>query len=169
MNAPPGRLRFRNAVDLGCGTGLCGERFRDVADRLVGIDLSPKMIRKAGEKKLYDALRLGDIVEILDQDDKYYDLILAADTFIYLGDLEQVFRSIARRAGAGALFMFSTETCETGTYVLRRTCRYAHSRHYIQSLAGKYDFSVITCQTAPLRRDVEEWVPGDYYALLRDD
>lgn len=157
--------RFRQAVDLGCGTGLCGEKFRDVVDRLAGIDLSAKMIQKAGEKKLYDALRLGDIVEILDKENELYDLILAVDTFIYLGDLEPVFRSVARRADAGALFMFSTETCEAETYVLRRTCRYAHSRQYIQSLAGKYGFSMLACQTAPLRRDVGEWVPGDYYAI----
>ncbi len=157
--------RFRQAVDLGCGTGLCGERFRDVVDRLVGIDLSPKMIGKAAEKKLYEALRLGDIAEALDREDECFDLIFAADVFVYLGDLEAIFRGVARRAGAGALFLFSTESCDNGTWELRKTCRYAHSRQYLQSLAQKHGFSVVACRAAPLRREVGEWVPGDYYAI----
>lgn len=164
-----GGRRFHQAVDLGCGTGLCGERFRDVVDRLVGIDLSPKMIEKATEKKIYDTLRLGDISEILGREDECYDLVLAADVFIYLGDLEAIFRSVARRAAAGALFLFSTESCETEIWELRKTCRYAHSRRYLQSLAHEHGFSTIACRAAPLRRDVGEWVPGDYYALLRED
>ena len=160
-----GGRRFHQAVDIGCGTGLCGKRFRDKVNRLVGMDLSPKMIEKAAEKKIYDMLRLGDIAETLDREEEYFDLILAADVFVYLGDLEAIFRTVARRAGAGALFLFSTESCEAGTWVLRKTCRYAHSRQYIQSLAVKYGFSVMACHAAPLRRDVGEWVSGDYYAI----
>lgn len=157
--------RFRQAVDLGCGTGLCGEQFRDVVERLVGIDLSPKMVGKAAEKKLYEALRLGDIAETLDREDECFDLIIAADVFIYLGDMEAIFRSVARCSNAGALFLFSVESCENGTWELRKTCRYAHSRRYLQSLAQKHGFSVVACRAAPLRRDVGEWVMGDYYAI----
>ena len=39
-----------NIIDLGCGTGLCGPIFRDVAHRMVGSDLSSVMIEKAREK-----------------------------------------------------------------------------------------------------------------------
>ena len=34
-------------LDLGCGTGLAGEAFRDLARRLDGVDLSPLMIERA--------------------------------------------------------------------------------------------------------------------------
>lgn len=38
--------KFGTLFDAGCGTGLCGPLFRDMADTLVGVDLSPEMIRK---------------------------------------------------------------------------------------------------------------------------
>jgi len=31
-------------LDLGCGTGLVAGCFRDKFDRLVGVDISPKMV-----------------------------------------------------------------------------------------------------------------------------
>jgi predicted TPR repeat methyltransferase len=40
----PARL---DILDLGCGTGLSGERFRACARRLDGVDLSPRMIERA--------------------------------------------------------------------------------------------------------------------------
>lgn len=38
--------KFATLFDAGCGTGLCGPLFRDMASTLVGVDLSPEMIRK---------------------------------------------------------------------------------------------------------------------------
>ena len=49
-------LHFGSMLDLGCGTGLGGAAFRAVADRLVGVDLSPAMIAQAAAKDLYDRL-----------------------------------------------------------------------------------------------------------------
>jgi predicted TPR repeat methyltransferase len=43
--ARPGR--FGLALDLGCGTGLMGERLRGSCDRLEGFDISAEMLRKA--------------------------------------------------------------------------------------------------------------------------
>jgi len=37
----------RLAVDVGCGTGLSARAVRDLADRVVGIDLSAAMLRTA--------------------------------------------------------------------------------------------------------------------------
>ena len=57
--------RFRQVLDLGCGTGLAGAAMRPLARRLVGVDLSPGMIAAAERKGLYDRLVTGDIVQFL--------------------------------------------------------------------------------------------------------
>ena len=55
--ARPGR--FGLALDLGCGTGLMGERLRPFCDRLEGFDISAEMLRKARAKGVYDRLEKG--------------------------------------------------------------------------------------------------------------
>ncbi len=55
------RPRFGAMFDLGCGTGLAGVAFRPHVDRLVGVDLSSKMVEEARRKGVYDALEVGDI------------------------------------------------------------------------------------------------------------
>src|SRR5262249_20342126 len=85
-------------LDLGCGTGLSGAAFRDMASRLDGIDLSPKMIEQARARGIYDSLAVADIDTALAQGDTY-DLILAADTLVYFGDLEHVFANAAHALG----------------------------------------------------------------------
>ena len=54
-------MRFADVADLGCGTGLFGERIRARADRLEGFDLSANMLAKAQEKGLYDHLAQADL------------------------------------------------------------------------------------------------------------
>ncbi len=53
--------RFSLALDLGCGTGLMGERLRPFVERLEGYDLSAGMLRKAAEKGVYDHLAKADL------------------------------------------------------------------------------------------------------------
>ncbi len=55
---PPWRI-----LDLGCGTGLVGEAFKDLAagGRLAGIDIAPRMIEAARARGIYDELILGDL------------------------------------------------------------------------------------------------------------
>ena len=36
-----------DVLDAGCGTGLCGPGLRGRAGRLVGVDLSPEMLKRA--------------------------------------------------------------------------------------------------------------------------
>ena len=79
-----------SVLDLGCGTGLSGAVFKDIAARLDGVDLSPKMIAAARSRAIYDGLTVQDIETSLAQDGPAYDLIVAADTLVYLGDLSPV-------------------------------------------------------------------------------
>ena len=104
----PGRDKLR-VLDLGCGTGLAGLLFKPCAARLTGIDLSPAMIEKARARDVYDSLIVGDIETALIGE---YDLILAADTLVYLGDLRPVFAAVADHLAPGGFFLFTTEAKE---------------------------------------------------------
>ncbi len=55
-----------------------------------GVDLSPGMIEQARRKNLYDQLDIGDLTESLDvhsRADARFNLIVAADVFVYCADL----------------------------------------------------------------------------------
>ena len=90
-------MHFAHALDLGCGTGLAGVAFRDCVERLEGIDLSPGMVAEARAKGIYDALHVGEVVAHLKAaTDRQFDLILAADVLVYVGDLAPLFLEVAR-------------------------------------------------------------------------
>jgi len=123
-------------LDLGCGTGLVGEAFRDIAARLDGVDLSPAMIAKAGERGIYEHLAVADIEFALAQSSTAYDLILAADTLVYLGDLGAVFAGAARALKPGGAFLFTVERSEDQDFSLGPKRRWHHSESYIRGAAA---------------------------------
>jgi predicted TPR repeat methyltransferase len=51
-----------DVLDLGCGTGLAGLAIAPYARRLVGVDLSAKMLEKAAARGLYHRLERLDLV-----------------------------------------------------------------------------------------------------------
>ena len=54
--------RSLRILDLGCGTGLSGAAFKDLAAKLHGVDLSPAMIEKSRAREIYDRLSEDDVV-----------------------------------------------------------------------------------------------------------
>ena len=148
-------------LDLGCGTGLCGVPFRDIAKRLTGVDLSPRMIRKARARGIYDELLLGDLLTPLQGQDARYDLIVAADVFIYVGNLAAVFAACQIALRPRGLFAFSTEhEPHTPSYVLRPSGRYAHSTEYIQALAHGTGFVEAGLEQADIRQEAGKPTDG---------
>ena len=107
--SPLGGRRYE-ICDLGCGTGLVGVMFQDVASRLIGIDLSAEMLKGAEAKKLYEKLYQADMVEALRAMDRRFDLALAGDVVIYLGDLGPLCQAVHDALKPGGLFAFTTET-----------------------------------------------------------
>ena len=59
--------RYRRCLDLGCGTGLSGHAASSVCGNLVGVDLSPAMVDRAKEKRLYRRLLVGDVTETVER------------------------------------------------------------------------------------------------------
>ncbi len=158
--------RFESALDLGCGTGLCGAALRPLAARLVGVDLSPAMLAQARLRHVYDALEAGDLAAHLHARIERHDLVVAADVFIYIGDLEAVFAGVRRVLQPGGLFCFSVEqAADTVDYELRPSSRYAQSGRYLRELALRHGLAVDALQAGPLRLDQREPVAGLYVWL----
>ena len=92
-----GRASEWTCFDLGCGTGLCGLLLRPAGRDAGGVDLSPAMIEKARARGVYDRLEAGDLVEAMKKAPRSFDLLVAADVFIYVGDLAPTFEAAARQ------------------------------------------------------------------------
>ncbi len=157
-----------DVLDLGCGTGLGGALFRDIARHLSGVDLSPKMIEKARQRGLYDELLVGDVLLPLQVPGVACDLIIATDVFVYIGDLRVIFNACARALRPGGLFAFSTESLEDGaTFTLRTTGRYAHAMGYVQSLADTTGLKTLSTDAVVLRQDAGVAMHGHIFVLQK--
>jgi predicted TPR repeat methyltransferase len=155
-----GRERFSLALDLGCGTGLMGERLRPVAEVLEGYDISAEMLRKARGKGVYDRLVKSDL-QTIQLAPASADLVTAADVFIYLGVLDGIVAKVASAVRSGALFAFSVERhAGPDDFVLRPSRRYAHSDTYLRDVLARNGFSVLSLEMHIIRQDRREPVEG---------
>jgi len=151
-------------LDLGCGTGLVGAAISPYARRLVGVDLSSRMLAKARERDLYHRLEQSDLVSMMRGEcEKDYDVVTAADVFIYIGDIDAAIREVKRLLRGGGLFGFSLEGLDMPLdYKLMPTTRYAHSPAYVERLAVKHGFRVHRMLPAQIRleqaRPVDGWL-----------
>lgn len=153
-------------VDLGCGTGLCGRLLRPFARRLVGVDLSSGMIEKARQRGIYDELMTAEIAEFLQGCDAAFDLAVAADVLVYVGDLAPVFSGAAKALRPGGLLAFSVEARSGDGFGLDRTRRYSHSAAYLAEQAAKFGFVERVLQTDVVRTERNQEVPG-YFAVYQ--
>jgi predicted TPR repeat methyltransferase len=153
--------RFARALDLGCGSGLMGEALRGRIDHLTGVDLSPAMIEKARERGVYDALIVDDATAtLLREQPAAFDLIVAADSLVYIGDLKPLFAAAGAALAADGLITFSLETTERESYALGASMRFAHSRSYVEVAAGEAGLRPLLIQSACARREAGANVPG---------
>ena len=162
------RGRFDTALDLGCGTGLVSAHFDDVVGSWYGADLSPAMIVEAASRGAYEELYVDDIVDFLTGGTggvARFDLITAADVFIYIGNLAPTFAGVRDRMAQNGLFAFTVEPADAADYVLRPTGRYSHGKGYILALAEMHGFDVETCDTVTLRREHGQPVTGLVFVL----
>ena len=164
-----GRGPFASALDLGCGTGLCGPLVKPMVARLAGVDLSAGMLDKARALGVYDSLVQADIVEHLRSTDRRHDLVLAADVFIYVGDLAPVFDALDHVIEPGGVFCFSAEraspACEG--FELLASLRYAHSETYVRTLAARHGCEVVKIVPESIRKDERGTIDGLFVYLAK--
>lgn len=155
------RERFGTALDLGCGTGLVGRLLRPRVQRLVGVDLSAGMLEEARRQGGYDELHQAEIAQHLANTAGQHELIVAADVFIYLGDLAAVFAGVRRVLRPGGVFTFSVELADDVVdFELRPSSRYAQSERYLRELAAANSLDVLQARHDTLRLDQRQPVAG---------
>jgi predicted TPR repeat methyltransferase len=143
---------FATVVDAGCGTGLVGEQFRNISKTLIGVDLSEAILREAVEKRpnLYDDVVVGDVTQVF-RDRKPISLIIAADSYIYFGDLVPLFDAMKDGLKYGGYVAFTLEnvsqedettlreTKPDWRWQLTASGRFAHRKEYVAKVAEDHD------------------------------
>ncbi len=96
-------------LDIGCGTGLCGPLIAPHARRLVGVDLSARMLAQARARNVYDELVKEELTAYLRDLSEAFDVIVSADTLVYFGPLTGVVEASARALRPGGRLIFTVE------------------------------------------------------------
>ncbi len=155
-------------LDLGCGTGLIGKAIVDLFPNLVGVDISTNMIKETRKKEIYTELHINDIDEFLLKSKQKFDLIIAADVFIYIGDLQNIFSRVNESLNSNGYFIFTLETftgVTNANYQLGKSGRYSHTINYVTSLCKDIGFEVIDQEEIILRQESQKGQKGVIFIL----
>jgi predicted TPR repeat methyltransferase len=159
--APPWRV-----LDAGCGTGLVGPLVRPHASRLVGVDLSAGMLRKAEQRQVYDDLFRGELVAFLDAWSERIDLLMCADTLCYFGPLDAFARGARRVLVPGGRLVATVEAhpapddAHEPAFKLHPHGRYSHGRRHVEAALSAAGFTRIELAGVHLRNEGGQPVAG---------
>lgn len=153
-----------DALDAGCGTGLCGPLIAPWVRQLTGVDLSSRMLAAARNRGVYDELVKSELTAYLGDHRDDFDLIVSADTLVYFGALEAVLNAACHALRRGGLLIFTIEeAAETAAVVgcrINPHGRYSHSRAYLQRALSSAGFRALAIEPAVLRKEGGNPVAG---------
>ena len=150
-------LHLNTVLDLGCGTGLTGVTVREYCKQLTGVDIAEKMIEHARKKGIYDKLVQKELIDFLQEDTKFYDLIIAADVLPYFGDLDPLFQHISAHLTQDQYFLFTTEINDENPWQLESSARFSHQPAYVKELTQQNGLTIIKQEKIPAR--IQNQVP----------
>ena len=155
--------KFNRLLDVGCGTGAVGQIFHTQTEYVLGIDIADKMLEHCRKTEFYNQLECTDIFE-LDKIHTDFDLVVAADVFPYLGDLNPVIKAIGERMIAGGYLLFTTERDQKSDryFVDKLSGRYRFNDDYLKDIARQELFEIICMQIEPLRQEKGDWLEGHF-------
>ena len=155
--------RSLDVLDAGCGTGLCGLLIAPYARRLVGVDLSERMIEQARARKVYDELVRHELTAYLREHTGAFDVIVSADTLVYFGPLEEAVAAAGSALRARGRLVFTVEELggagHGAEYSISPTGRYRHARAYVERVLAEASLQS-EIVPAELRLEAGEPVPG---------
>ena len=142
-----------SALDLGCGTGLVAKSFGPFCSFIDGVDISAQMIKKSQATSMYRELHLEEVHSFLARQHQTYDLVVSADTLVYIGDLEGLFAGVAKALNPGGWFSFTVEATSSPRYALKQSKRFGHAIPYVEQMARQSDLQVLAIEGDIIRHE----------------
>jgi predicted TPR repeat methyltransferase len=119
------------------------------------VDLSEAIILQAQKARpnLYDEVRVGDVTEVF-RAEAPISMIVAADSYIYFGDLEPLFESMAASLEQGGYVAFTLENVSKDDeaslaeskpgwrWQLTASGRFAHRQEYVKEVGKRHNLHV---------------------------
>lgn len=136
LNTVPMEPDSQDILDLGCGTGLCGEFLKSRAHRLVGVDLSPAMLALARAKNIYDELVADDVMAYMLNCRESFSLIIASGVLIFFSDLQPLLAAASKLLRPGGRMVFTAYSSSEADIAVRHNYHFAHSRNYLEKTAA---------------------------------
>lgn len=158
---------YDRVLDLGCGTGAAGPLLRPRAQKLLGVDLSRNMLAKAEARGVYDELVEAEMVEYLCRQPANFDLIFAADSLIYLGELGPFLEATAGALPPGGRLAVTLETTTKGAWEQTSSGRFSHSPKAFIAMGASHGLSLRAVRRAFLRLEAHRRVYGALIVLER--
>lgn len=160
---------FSAVLDAGCGTGLSGPLVRQICRRLVGVDLSEKMLEQAQRRGCYDELVAAELSAFMRSRPQAFDAILSADTLVYFGELSEPLAAAHQALQPGGVLVFTLEALpesESADHRLGVSGRYSHSEAYLRGVLGEAGLGVESITRQTLRHERGAGVEG-YLVVAR--
>lgn len=106
--------KIDSILDFGCGTGLLAYNLRDIAKKIIGIDLSEKMVEEFNIKSNSDNIKAYKIdIKNLE---KKFDLIVSSMTFHHIKDIENIVLEIKKRLNKNGILCIADLEKEDGSF-----------------------------------------------------
>jgi predicted TPR repeat methyltransferase len=162
-DSEPSASECLEVLDAGCGTGLCGPLVAPYARRLVGVDLSARMLAHARERNVYDELVQAELTAYVGEFTEAFDVIVSADTLVYFGSLDGVVAAAATALRPGGRLIFTVEELlvagSQAAYSISANGRYRHTTRYLHRVLADANLRPAIVQ-AELRLEAGDPVPG---------
>ncbi|CAJ1939424.1 unnamed protein product [Cylindrotheca closterium] len=175
VDASSKMLDIAKGCTLHKGCGLKEEE----EDKKEDDDLGKNKTPTKGDRPLYDDLMVLDLEEMTLENTLYrhsnklgegFDLIVAADVFVYFGSLEAVLNTFAKVSRSSATLIF---TCEKALpkeaplgWRLLPSGRFAHTKEHVVEMAQKAGYELETYQDIVPRMEKGEPVKGHLFGFV---
>ena len=103
------KYRFKNVLELGCGTGKNTDWLLKKAERVIGLDFSQEMLNIARNKIIDNRaeFKKADLNKEWDIDNQFADLITSSLTLEHINDLNHIFNQANQKLTENGLFFIS--------------------------------------------------------------
>ena len=120
------------------------------------------MLQQAKRKKVYNYLIKDDLEHYFFATKKQFDLIVSADVFTYLGNLQKIISGCYKclKKNGRIIFTVSANNIDDSNYYLHPSGRFLHHKNYIKKLISEQGFLLEKLEENILRNEGENKVLG---------